>query len=456
MLVSLELFFRDGCTHTSVSNIRKETCTPIGHLNWHSDAKSLVLAYTLHMHILTLYFVMHASLASTPIVQVPMLGDLTDTSVKILVDTSGVQPVTVTFQNLDALPIETKSTVLHATNGSPSTIAQFNTLTPNTSYQYSIDGTHKNAWHFKTRPVNDTATRIAFGSCANEKEGSSTVWNRMNESDIDALVLLGDTPYIDTTDLAVQRRRYKEFAAVPAFAKLVAHTPVYSTWDDHDFGRNDTDGNLEGKENSRQAFSEYRPNPTVGENNQGIYTKFKSGPVEVFLLDARWFARTEISKNGIPTLLGKQQWAWLEKSLKESTAPYKVLACGMIFNSATRPGKTDYWGDYPTEYFRLLSIIKKHTVQGVALVSGDIHWSRVIQHDTKKHIGYDLIEFITSPIHEKLIPLANATHEGDLFSVGEINSFLLVEATHNDEVNSLQMTITNAAGKNLFAYTFSD
>jgi hypothetical protein len=95
-------------------------------------------------------------------------------------------------------------------------------------------------------------------------------------------------------------------------------------------------------------------------------------------------------------------------------------------------------------------------VQGVVLVSGDIHWSRVIQHDTKKHIGYDLIECITSPIHEKLIPAANAPHKGDLFSVGEINSFLLVEATHNGEVNSLQMTITNASGKNLFAYMFSD
>ena len=66
--------------------------------------------------------------------------------------------------------------------------------------------------------------------------------------------LLGDTPYIDTTDLKVQRRRYREFSAeVPAFADLVAHTPVYGTWDDHDFGRNDTDGNLEGKANSRQS-----------------------------------------------------------------------------------------------------------------------------------------------------------------------------------------------------------
>ena len=386
-----------------------------------------------------------------PIVQGPMLGDLTDTAVRMWVRSSEPQKVSVTIQDTHLL-FDASTTLDSDLN----TMLQLSGLNPNTTYNYAINGEHRESWWFKTRPTLDTSARIAFGSCANEKEGSSKVWNQMNEEKIDALVLLGDTPYIDTTDLAVQRKRYQEFSAVPAFANLVAHTPVYATWDDHDFGRNDTDGNLEGKENSRQAFSEYRPNPSVGENDQGIYTSFKQGPVEVFLLDARWFARTEISKNNIPTLLGDQQWKWLERSLNASTAPYKILACGMIFNGATRPGKTDHWGNYPTEYFRLLSIIKKHTVQGVVLVSGDIHWSRVIQHDTKKHIGYDLIECITSPIHEKLIPLANAKHEGDLFSVGEINSFLLVEATHNDEVKSLQMTITNAAGKNLFAYTFSD
>ena len=384
------------------------------------------------------------TLSGLSIAHGPILGDLTDSSVKISVQCSEPDKVTVSLQG--ASQSFTTS----------SSIVQLNNLEPNTTYKYSINGKHKESWWFKTRPSVDNTTRIAFGSCADEKEGSSKVWNRMNEDGIDALVLLGDTPYIDTTDLAVQRKRYQEFAAVPAFANLVAHTPVYSTWDDHDFGRNNTDGNLEGKENSRQAFSENRPNPSFGENDQGIYTSFKQGPVEVFLLDARWFARTEISENNIPTLLGKQQWDWLERSLKASTAPFKILACGMIFNGATRPGKTDYWGNYPTEYYRLLSILKRHEISGVTLVSGDIHWSRVIQHDTKSKIGYDLIEFITSPIHEKLILVANAPHDGDLFSIGEVNSFLLLNATTNDEHQTLTMTITNASGEALYVHSMSN
>ena len=387
-------------------------------------------------------------LLSSTITHGPMLGDLTDTSVKIWVQTS--EPAELRF-GIAGTDLFFDAESSQDTNSTA--IVQFEGLEPNKTYSYDINGEVNDAWMFTTRPEKDNTARIAFGSCANEKEGSSKVWNRMDESNIDALVLLGDTPYIDTTDLAIQRTRYQEFSAVPTFAKLVSHTPLYATWDDHDFGRNDTDGNLAGKENSRQAFSEYRPNPSVGENNQGIYTKFSIGPVEVFLLDARWFARTEVSDNKIPTLLGKQQWAWLEASLKQSTAPFKILACGMIFNGATRIGKTDHWGDYPTEYFRLLSIIKRNNIEGVTLVSGDIHWSRVIEHDTESKIGYDLVEFITSPIHERLIEAANAKHSGDLFSVGEINSFLLLEAIASDEQTTLTMTITNADGQKLFSKT---
>src|SRR5687768_10818925 len=55
--------------------------------------------------------------------------------------------------------------------------------------------------------------RLAVGSCAREEEGDRAVWRRMASLEPQALVLLGDTPYIDSTDLAVQRRRYGEFWA---------------------------------------------------------------------------------------------------------------------------------------------------------------------------------------------------------------------------------------------------
>ena len=127
----------------------------------------------------------------------------------------------------------------------------------------------------------------------------------------------------------------------------------------------------------------------------------------------------------------------------------------MVFNDSVRPLKTDYWGGYPTEYERLLKLIAKTKTTGVILVSGDIHWSRLIRHDTKESIGYDLHEFVTSPIHEKLIIAANPPHENLLFSVGEPNSFLLLETSLVDEHHALTMTFRNAKGDSLHEHRFA-
>ena len=172
-----------------------------------------------------------------------------------------------------------------------------------------------------------TLTRLAIGSCAREDLGSSAVWRRMFALDPHAVVLLGDTPYIDSTVLEVQRTRYGEFATVPDFATLLRNRPLYTTWDDHDFGANDTNGRLDGKANSRRAFIEYHANPSYGDGQQGIYTKFRRGGVEVFLLDTRYFAGTEPSPvaAGQPTLLGGQQWEWLREELRASSAPFQIV-----------------------------------------------------------------------------------------------------------------------------------
>ena len=115
-------------------------------------------------------------------------------------------------------------------------VASISALTPDTRYAYVIDGEHKPGWFFTTPPQHATHTRLAFASCAKEAEGSGRVWSRIDTLHPNGLVLLGDTPYIDSTNLDVQRRRYRQFVAFAPFANLASHTAVYSTWDDHDFG----------------------------------------------------------------------------------------------------------------------------------------------------------------------------------------------------------------------------
>ncbi len=329
-------------------------------------------------------------------------------------------------------------------------------LLPATNYDYLIlDAADPvrtlGAGSFMTQspPGSRVPTTIAFASCAREDDGSAEVWTRMRLRSVDAVTLLGDTPYIDTTDLEQQRRRYREFASVPSFAALVRETPLYSTWDDHDFGANDTDGRLAGKENSRQAFREHRPH-AIPEEQPGIHQSFRVGDIEVFLLDTRWYARTEPSTFDPeqPTLLGAEQWAWLEQELRASTAVFKVIAAGMIFNDAVRPNKTDYWGHYPHEQQALYELIGRLKLEGVVLVGGDIHRHRIVRHlDSKDAVGYELVEFISSPVHDQIIAAANAPHPGLVLDIGTGNIYLELSCDTAGEEPVLTSRYVDAAGR---------
>lgn len=317
---------------------------------------------------------------------------------------------------------------------------RFGGLLPNRSYRYFVTDDAGAAAAlpdqvFRTLPEDfGTEARLAFGSCADESPGTTSAWRRIAMLAPDAVVLLGDTPYIDTTELATQRRRYREFAVAPGFRDLARSTPIYGTWDDHDFATNDGFGDLEGRVDARRAFMEYRPNPGYGEAGAGVYTSFRRGPVEVFLLDTRWFAGTEPSPvdPDEPTLFGRAQWEWLRRGLRASTAPFKILAAGMIWNDAVRPLKRDYIGAWPHEREALFRFLGEERIGGVVLVGGDIHRSRVVHHDSARTAGYPLTEVISSPLHDHIIASADAPHPGLVFDMGEAHAFLLVTATADE------------------------
>lgn len=290
-------------------------------------------------------------------------------------------------------------------------------LEPRTRYRYTIeDGTGGTIsggedHYFTTAPDPAKPSRVclAFGSCAHTKP--LRLWQQMHEHGAQGLVLLGDTPYIDNTNLGVMRLKHREFLQVPELAELVRKTPTWATWDDHDFGKNDSDGTLEGKEHSRRAFIEYRANAGYGHDDKGIYTRFRFGPVEVFVLDTRWFARTEPSPvdPGKPTLLGARQWQWLKEGLLASTAPFKVITCGMIWDDKEN-SESDDWGTYSYERAALFDFIGANDISGVVLIGGDIHCSRLLQYKTEEQVGYPIRQCIVSPIHDSTIPSLNVAH----------------------------------------------
>lgn len=333
-------------------------------------------------------------------------------------------------------------------------------LAPDTRYRYRVlqDGAPLAAaagQAFRTAPAPGAPAkvRLAVSSCAKEDEGSRAVWKRMAAEKVDAVVLIGDTPYIDSTDLDKQTQRHRDFAAVAEYQDLLRSRPCWWTWDDHDFAGNDASGLAAGKENTRLVFRRYRPQKTYGDGTGGIYTSFRRGPVEVFLLDTRWYAMTEPSFAGShrPTMLGAKQWQWLQQGLLASTAPFKILACGVIWDDKEN-FESDDWGTYKHELTAIQKFIGERKIPGVILMGGDIHASRVLRYKTKAVVGYELVQFIASPIHASTIPSLNVYHPDLLRSAVEPNVFLRVDADSTVTPAVLDAALINKNGETVFSY----
>ena len=307
-------------------------------------------------------------------------------------------------------------------------------LRADTEYRYEVFAGDKcvvsgPACRFRTAPFAEapSRTKLAFVSCA--PTGPSSAWSAIELAGAQGLVLLGDTPYVDTVDLDLAREKHRRFLESPELARLGRSLPIWGTWDDHDFGRNDSDGRLAGKEHTRRAFVEYRALASYGHDGQGIYTSFRRGGVEVFLLDARWFARTAKVAVGDErwTLLGDRQWDWLERGLKASDAPFKIVATGMIWDDKEN-SESDDWGSYPHERERLERFIGDEKVSGVLLMGGDIHVSRHLRYpDTRNRAGYVLDQLIVSPLHSGVIPSLDVEHPALLWSVRLPHVFLTLD-----------------------------
>ena len=71
-------------------------------------------------------------------------------------------------------------------------------------------------------------------------------WNTIRAEQPDFLMLLGDNVYSDAPKMPeMQHYCYYRRQSRPEFRELVARTPTYTIWDDHDFGTNDCSGGPE-------------------------------------------------------------------------------------------------------------------------------------------------------------------------------------------------------------------
>lgn len=284
-------------------------------------------------------------------------------------------------------------------------------LQADTTYRYRLvkDGRPQPApfeQNFHTLPSDDqlSTLRVAFGSCAGDwgMDPDQPVFRAIHAKDPDLFLWLGDNIYYglkgrEWEDPHLMEARWSVQRAMPSLQPLLADTPHYAVWDDHDFGPNDSDREYVLRDFSLDLFTSYWPNPAAGlEGPDGVFFSFRVGPVEFFLLDTRYDRQPNHTTDatGKQPLLSERQWSWLSAGLRSSDADFKLIASGM--QVLTTYHRFETWNLFPSERKRLLDLLQRESIAGVFFLSGDRHIGEAIR--IPREGTYDLVEFTSSPL----------------------------------------------------------
>ncbi len=271
---------------------------------------------------------------------------------------------------------------------------------------------------------------IAFGSC-NKTNVKNVLWDDILDAKPDIWIWGGDNIYADTDDMAKIQTMYAEQNEVNGYKKLKNTVPIMGTWDDHDYGVNDGGNEFEQKDASKQAFLDFMdvPKDSPRREQAGIYTskdiKLAMGSIKIIILDTRYFRsaltkdpaitkRYKPNQNNQGTILGEEQWQWLQNELNRSKADFNIIVSSIQVLSHEHGFET--WGNMPHEVRRLEKLIVDSKAKGIAILSGDRHISE-FSRKLIPGLPYPLIDFTSSGLTHsyKLF-----TDESNTYRVGSV------------------------------------
>jgi alkaline phosphatase D len=310
------------------------------------------------------------------------------------------------------------------------------------------DETETREVNFRTapRPSSTGIVRLAFGSCSKISQyGEAPIYRAIADENPDFFIFGGDNVYFivadggsrhfSTTGAVGDWNFYESMVARhlrtrvhPDLQRMLSSVPSYAVWDDHDFGPNNADSTFPMKEEATRAFQLMWANPFFGTaETPGVFSSFRHGPVEVFLMDDRSYKYSHQRHPDVTResgrIWGEAQTEWLLAGLKASTAPVKFIANGTQFLSMHERGEGHYQ-EALDEQQRVLEFLERERIGGVIFLTGDRHHSEAMQQEQSN--GTLVLEFTSSPLQQgQSLAALNRPHPNQIWAMRG-NSYGLV------------------------------
>jgi alkaline phosphatase D len=350
------------------------------------------------------------------VMQGPVLGPCSTDAAAIWTRVSGPWPVYIEYDT-DPLFSNPSRTAVRLADGADDFIQvhQISGLEPARTYAYRVivdgrlnpDDQGMEPWRLTTAPDGGSRFRLAFGSCARRvRYPVQPIWRAIETARPDLFIWAGDAVYAGSLDPAILAEEYRRQRDLPEIRRFMATTPQFCIWDDHDYGLNDQDRRHPGKVGALETFKRYWPNPAAGlADVEGAFFRWSHGGVDFFFLDVRYHRDpNEDPDVAGKTMLGTGQRDWLLAGLRASRAPFKVLVSGSGWNDGKVEG-ADSWASFTHERDVIFDTIMAEGITGVVLLSGDTHFGEMNCLPWSERGGYDLYEFVSSPLAQDTVDL---------------------------------------------------
>ena len=259
--------------------------------------------------------------------------------------------------------------------------------------------------------------KIGIGSCL-DQDFPQPIWQPIEEENLDYFIFLGDNVYGDSIfeNLYKMKRAYsKQKKLLPDF---LDQTDIFAIWDDHDYGKNDGGSDYKYKKLAENLFLDFWNVPIndVRRSREGIYFSenkvFFNRKYKLIFLDTRYFRSQLKGKKGSyqknndesATILGKEQWTWLEKELDSN---FDYLFIFSSIQIIPEDHGFEKWSNFPNDRTKLLKILEKYKDRTI-LFSGDRHRSGIYKRN-------GIVEITSSSMNKP----GSSFFETDKYLIGE-------------------------------------
>ena len=231
-------------------------------------------------------------------------------------------------------------------------------LSPGTTYRFEAQGRSGSArsafpGSFATAPAAEDEGPVSFvvSTCQDfprrdDPDNGHRIYRSMLELSPAFFVQTGDTLYYDkpkplAKDLATARYKWNRLYALPNLRAFHAAVPSYWMHDDHDVLKNDCwPGQTYGELTWDQGLQIWREQVPQSDKP---YRTFRWGRhLQIWLPEGREFRSPNRMPDGPEkSILGAEQWAWLERSMQASDATFKLYVSATPVVGPDRKKKND-------------------------------------------------------------------------------------------------------------------